>query len=67
MVANLLNVNVRETLAFFDEKPRWSERQAPPSLGCSGRTCPPQSCSTASKQTGPPWSRYEVKPWAPVG
>ena len=36
MAVNLLNVNVRETLAFFDEKPCWSERQATAIVGVLG-------------------------------
>ena len=36
MAVNLLNINVRETLAFFDEKPCWSERQATAIVGVLG-------------------------------
>ena len=36
MAANLLQVNVRETLAFFDEKPCWAEKQATSIVGVLG-------------------------------
>ena len=36
MAMNLLQVNVRETLAFFDEKPSWSEKQATAIVGILG-------------------------------